>query len=267
MPLRLVAGSVAGKSDLLGRQGLDREGGEDHVFDAEAGIDCVEPLPEERRNMARIAARAGGAEADPLDPAIDAVKAEIEPPRPRPFPRQAKDEIRGEPLRRQHQIGGLGNRLGEAQPHPPARRLAEWRQRLRHLVQRLIEQPRHGLAEPAGQRIARHRIEIADPLQPDPPQPLGGDRVEAEGFHRQRSEGGAKLSRSQNDDAVARFRKAGHRPRSAERIGNDDAAGDTPAVEPGRQIGGECFSPPQRWAEPVISIRTPSAPSGAVHGL
>src|SRR5947208_13011710 len=71
---RLVAGSVAGKADLLGRQGLDRVGGEDHVLDAEAGIDGIEPLPEERREVARIAARAGGAEADPLDPAIDAVK-------------------------------------------------------------------------------------------------------------------------------------------------------------------------------------------------
>ena len=86
---RLVAGGVAGEADLLGRQGLDRKGGEDHVFDAEAGIDCVEPLLEERREMARIAARAGGAEADPLDPAVDAVESEIEPPRSRPFPRQA----------------------------------------------------------------------------------------------------------------------------------------------------------------------------------
>src|ERR1700736_1355821 len=76
---RLVAGSVAGKSDLFGRQRLARVGGEDHVFDTEAGIDGVEPLPEERREVARIAARASGAEADPLDPAIDAVKTEIEP--------------------------------------------------------------------------------------------------------------------------------------------------------------------------------------------
>jgi hypothetical protein len=38
---RLVAGSVAGKSDLFGWQRLDRVGGEDHVFDTEAGIDGV----------------------------------------------------------------------------------------------------------------------------------------------------------------------------------------------------------------------------------
>ncbi len=52
----------AGKTDLLGRQWLDRKGGEDHVFDAEAGIDGVEPLLEERGEMVRIAARASGAE-------------------------------------------------------------------------------------------------------------------------------------------------------------------------------------------------------------
>src|SRR5437879_1094068 len=67
-----VGGGVAGKADLLGRQRLDRKGGEDHVFDAKARIDGVEQLPEKRREVARIAARAGGAEADPLDPAIDA---------------------------------------------------------------------------------------------------------------------------------------------------------------------------------------------------
>src|SRR5580704_9564038 len=83
--VRVGAGGLAGKPDLLRRQGFDRVGGKDHVFDAEAGIDCVEPLPEERNNMARIAARAGGAEADPLDPAIHAVKDESEPPRSRPF--------------------------------------------------------------------------------------------------------------------------------------------------------------------------------------
>ena len=237
------AGRMAGKADLLGGQGLDRKGREDHVFDAEAGIDCVEPLLEERCEVARLAAGAGGAEADPLDPTVDAVEGEIEPPRSSPSPRQALDEIRGKPLRRKHQIGGPGNRLGKAQPHPAARRFAERRQWLRQIVERLIEPLRHGLAETAGQRIARHRIQIADPLQPDPPQPLGRGRVEAEGFHRQRSEGGAYLTRRQNDGVAARFRKAGHGIRGADGIGNGNAAGDTPAVEPGRQIGGERFFP------------------------
>src|SRR5438552_3670781 len=69
-----------GKRDLLGGQRLDRKGGEDHVFDTEAGIDRIEPLLEERREVMRVAARAGSAETDVLDPAVDAVEAEIEPP-------------------------------------------------------------------------------------------------------------------------------------------------------------------------------------------
>ena len=169
---RLLAPGRAGKTDLLGRQGLDRKGGEDHVFDAETGIDSVEPLFEERGEVARIAARTSGAEADLLDPAVDTMKGEIEPPRSRPFPRQARNEILGEPLGCAREIGGIGNRLGKAQPHPAGRRFAQRRQRLGQIAQRLIETPRHRLAKAAGERGARHRIEIADPLQADPPQTL-----------------------------------------------------------------------------------------------
>ena len=100
MPLVSLPGAWPAEADLLGRQWLDGKGCKDHVFDAEAGIDCVEPLLEQRRKMARIAARAGGAEADMLDPAVDAVKSEIEPPRSRSFPRQAGNEILRQPLDR-----------------------------------------------------------------------------------------------------------------------------------------------------------------------
>jgi hypothetical protein len=158
------AGGVAGEADLLGRLGLDRKGGEDHVFDAETGIDSVEPLFEEGHEMALITARTSGAEADPLDPAVDTMKDEIEAPRPRPFPRQARNEIRDEPLGCVQQIRGIGDRLGEAQPHAPGRRFAQWRQRLRQIIERLIEAPCHALAKTAGECSARHRIEIADPL-------------------------------------------------------------------------------------------------------
>jgi hypothetical protein len=118
---------VAGKAELLGGQGLDRKGGEDHVFDTETRINSVEPLFEEGYQVARIAARTSGAEADPLDPAVDTMKDEIEQPGSRPFPRQAGNEIRDEPLGCAQQIGGIGDRLGEAQPHAPGRRFAQWR--------------------------------------------------------------------------------------------------------------------------------------------
>ena len=112
--IRLIAGQVAGETDLLGRQGLYRKDGEDHVLNAEPGIDGVEPPLEEGREVARLAARTSGAEPDPLDPAIDAVEGEIEPPGADPLKRQAGDEIGDEPFGREQQIGGLGNRLGKA---------------------------------------------------------------------------------------------------------------------------------------------------------
>ena len=181
----IIAGRVVGEADLLGRQRLDRKGGEDHVFDAETGIDSVEPFPEERREVVRITARTSGAEPYPLDAAVDAVEGEIEPPCSRSFLRQTLNQIGGEPLGRQHQIGGLGNRLGKTEPHAPARRFAERRQWLGHVVERLIEPLRDGLTETLRHRIARHRIKIADPLQADPPKPLGDGRIKPEGFHRQ----------------------------------------------------------------------------------
>src|SRR5213596_3215430 len=94
----MVAGCVADEADLLGGQRLDRQSGEDHIFDAEARINGVEAFFEEGCEVARITARASGAEPDPLDSAIDAVKAEVEPPGSDPLARQAGDEIGDEPL-------------------------------------------------------------------------------------------------------------------------------------------------------------------------
>src|SRR5260370_30019905 len=83
---RLRAG--AGEFDLLGRQGLDREDGEDHVLDAEAGIvpeiDRVELRGEQPGEVARVAARPGGADMDMLDSALHSGKAEHEPARAPP---------------------------------------------------------------------------------------------------------------------------------------------------------------------------------------
>ncbi|HZE46581.1 MAG TPA: hypothetical protein VE087_06865, partial [Xanthobacteraceae bacterium] len=107
------------------------------------------------------------------------------------------------------------------------------------MIECLIEKLRHCFPETAGERIARHRIEIADPFQTDPPQTLGGERIEAEGLYRQRGQGGASIPWRENGDTLACFRKTGHCPGGAERVGNGDAAGDTLAVEPGHKIVGE----------------------------
>ena len=138
--------------------------------------------------MARVAARLCGAERDPLDPAVDPVKAEYQSTRPGLLQSQPGDEIRGQPVDRERQIGGIGDRLGKAHPHPSGRGFAQWRQRLRQIAHRLVETPGHGVAKTARQRVARHRIKLADPLQPDPTQPLRRRRVETQRLDRQRGE-------------------------------------------------------------------------------
>ena len=126
------------------------------VFDAETGIDGVEPLFEERRQVVRVAARTSGAEKDPLDPAVDAVETEVEPSCSSSLLRQAGDEILNEPLGCAQQIGGVGNRLGKAQPHVAGRRFAQRLQRFRQIAQRLIELSHHRFAKTVSERIARH---------------------------------------------------------------------------------------------------------------
>src|SRR5207302_6477268 len=169
--------------ELLRVEFLDGEDGEDHVLDAEAGVDRVELCGEQFCEMARVAGRPGGAEADVLDAAVDAVKTESEMARAHPLARQPRRQIFDKPLDRAGEIGGIGDRLGKAQPHPPARRLAQGRQWLRQIAKGLVEPARHAVFKPigtkaAGQRIARHRIELADMPEADPAQTLHGVGVE-----------------------------------------------------------------------------------------
>src|SRR5204863_2496713 len=74
------------------------EDGEDHVLDAEAGVDRVELCREQFCEVARVAGRPGGAEADVLDAAVDAVKTEIESARAHPLARQPRCEILDKPF-------------------------------------------------------------------------------------------------------------------------------------------------------------------------
>ena len=108
-----------GEGALLGWQRIGGEDGEDHVLDSDAGVDHIELCGEQFGEMARVAARPGGAEADVLDAAVDAVKAQSEPARAHPFARQPRREILDEALDRAGEIGGIGDRLGKAQwPRP-----------------------------------------------------------------------------------------------------------------------------------------------------
>ncbi len=175
--------------------------------------------------------------------AVNPVKGEHEPPRPEPLQHQARDKILGEPPGGERQIGGVGDRLGKAQPYPPGRGFGQWRQRLRQIAICLVETPRRRFTKAARHRVARHRIKIADPLQPDPPQPLRRRRVETQCLNRQRGETGAGFSRPYNDRALAGLRKASECPGGAECVGDGNATGDALAVEPGDQISRQGILP------------------------
>src|SRR5262249_26498381 len=88
--------AAAREIGLLRFEFLGGEDGKDHVLDAEAGIDRLELCDEQFCEMARIAARPRGAEADVLDMAVDAVKAERKAARSHTLARKARRQILGE---------------------------------------------------------------------------------------------------------------------------------------------------------------------------
>ena len=207
-------------------------------------------------------------EHDALDAAVDPMKGEIEPPRSRAFARQAKHEILGEPLGRAREIGGIGDRLGKAQPHAarPAPRRAATMARADH------QAPDRDAAPPCrrtgwrGRRAASHkdRRSASDPPAGFPGRWPGRGAALRPAMRRGRracspaaesltlSPIGAKRANAQAAPSV-----------SATAIWQAMPWRSSRAV----RSAASAASPPHRCAEPVISTRTPSAPSGAVHGL
>ena len=221
--------------------------------------------------MAGIAARPGGAEADVLDPAVDAVKGEVEPARPDSLARQPRREVLRSAAR-SARARSAGSAIGSAKlsrtrrigaspsgDSGSGRSSSAWSRRCAT-----------ALAETAGERIARHRIKLADPPQPDPAQ----TRRRSAGSSRKASTGsGASAARC----VFAAPAKAGRRSGAAKRA-RAQAAPSVPAIAmrcgdalaaPGgcARSAASAASPPHKWPQPVISILTPSVPSGAVHGL
>ena len=87
--------------DLRGRERLGRKAREAHEVDAEAGVDRVlmrarEPLGEEPRDRARFVQRPGGADPDAAHVAVDAIEAELDPPRALGLTLEQHHEIVGE---------------------------------------------------------------------------------------------------------------------------------------------------------------------------
>ena len=222
---------VGAEFGLLRLEFLGGEDGEDHVLDAEAGVDRVELCGEQLCEVARVAGRPGGAEADVLDAAVDAVKTESETACAHSLARQPRREILDKPLDRAGEIGGIGDRLGKAQPHPPARRLAQGRQWLRQIAKGLVEPVCHAVFKPigtkaAGQRIARHRIELADMPEADPAQTLNGVGVEPQRLDRQGRERGTFVLRCRECRLAGVRGMARQGPGGAQRARDRDAVRD-----------------------------------------
>src|SRR5581483_3413507 len=73
--------TAAAEACLLRRQRLDQQRRQTHVLDPEIGIDAVEPLDEEPRQMPGIAARLRGSDLQRRHRAVEAIEGEREPAR------------------------------------------------------------------------------------------------------------------------------------------------------------------------------------------
>src|ERR1700691_2016407 len=120
------------KLGFRGRKRLGREAGEPHELDAIASVDGVlvrirQPLGNEPYDRARFIERPGGVDADAAHCAVDAVEAELDPPRALGLPLEQDDEIVGEltqlNLDRLHRLYGRSELpLGAEIRRPEARR-------------------------------------------------------------------------------------------------------------------------------------------------
>ena len=175
-----------------------------------------------------------------LDPAVDPVKGEVEPPRARPFPRQARDQIEREPLGGAGQIGGIGDRLGKAQPHPADRALRPMATTARAGRPAPGRDAAPPLRRTGGRapRAASHkdRRPASSPTRRNPWAVAGSRRSASTGNGARPvrvSPAGRMTARSPS------WRKAGQCPGGADRVGDGDPAGDALPAEPGHKIGGE----------------------------
>ena len=234
-----------------GGNGSTANSGEDHVLDAEAGIDRLELARQEARRDGADRGSAGRCRGGSLDPAVDPVKGEVEPPRSDPLARQPRNEI----LRRAARSRGrrsAGSAIGSAKLSRTRRTGAspKRRQRLRQIAERLIEAARHRFAETAGERVARHRGRARRPAS----SPTRRRPCAVAGSSRSASTGnGASAARPspgrQDAGLWPASRKAGQCPGGARacrrsRCGRRCAGGRAGAA----RSAASAASPPHRWA-------------------
>ena len=220
-----------------GRKRLGREAGEAHEVDAIAGVDGVfvrtrQPLSDQPHDRARFIERPGGADSNAPHRAVDAVEAELDPPRALGLPLQEHDEIVGElaqlNLDRLDRLYGRNELpLGAEIRRPEARR----DRRTLEAFERV--EPRHwNGSEPRRDRRSRPQRDVADASQARPRHVGDGFLVEAERRERQ-------IVKELDERLVAQGlgrgfhpRKPRQRPGRARIAGGADGDGDSLRGEP-----------------------------------
>ena len=214
------------------RERLGREASEAHEVDAIAGVDGVlvrtrEPLGDEPHDRARFIERPGGADADAAHCAVDAVEAELDPPRTLGLPLQQHDEIVGElaqlNLDRLDRLYGRSELpLGAEIRRPEARR----DRRTLEAFERVEPRHRNG-AEPRRDRRAGPQRDVADASQAGPRHVGDNFLVEAERSERQIVKELDERLVAQGLGRGSHARKSRQRPGRARIAGGADGDGDS----------------------------------------
>ncbi|MGH7089511.1 MAG: hypothetical protein ACREFQ_11490, partial [Stellaceae bacterium] len=213
---------------------LGQRGGEEHVLDAETGIDGGEPLVEEAQEMERLAARPRRADPCHSRRAVNAVERELETARARAVPCKSAAERLEHGGGRDADRRSSGDRFGKAAAHPVQRRRWQRRERLGPRAQRLVEAGRHIPTEAQHQCGARHRIKIADPAQSHPDELRHRLGRQTQGGNRQIGECCALPAFRHY--APARSTKARDRRRGAQVIGDGGTNRDPLRFEPRHRL-------------------------------
>ena len=260
------------KLGLGRRERLGLKTSEAHEVDAIASVNFVfvptrQPLCDEPHDRARFVERPGGAEKDAAHRAIDAIKAEFDPPRALGLPLQKHDKIVGELAQLNlDRLDRLDRRseppLGAEIRRPEARHN---RRALKALER--VEPGHRNRAEPRRDRRARPQRNVADAPQASP-------RHVGDGFLVEAKRGEREIMKELGERLVAHglgrglhARKPRQRRSRARIARGADEDGDSLRGSRARQSSISAASPSNRWEIPEISSISPSRPSRAASGV
>ena len=183
-----------------------------------------------------VAVGPAGADGRAIDRAVDPIERDLELARTDARLLELAAEGGQQAAGSGGDILGPADRLGEGQARAEGGRRPARLDGFGHGAQRLVEAGERLVAEAAGQRRARHRIEIADAAQAELQEGLQDRRVDPQPVDRQLGERGALAVRGAEEIGLA-FGKARQRPGGARGVGHGGAAGEVVAGETLDQVG------------------------------